>query len=373
MPSPGDPLAAEIAALGTWLRTRAWSVWLAHGIDAQHGAFHEHLNDALHCVADHRRLRVAARQIVAFSAAAREDRPGAAQAVRLGLDFLQTHARHAAGAYVSRFALNNSGTGTERDTYDLAFVLLAFAAAADIVPEQDLRGRALELLAWMESALAHEHGGWHEGIPANLPRRQNPQMHMLEALHACHRAFADEIFLRHAADIVSLFLRRLQHAETGALPEYFDAAWNLQTESGAFRIEPGHHCEWVWLLHDHAALAGADPRLAQAAASLMRFVDRYGHAPAGGLANLVNSRGEILDAQTRLWPQAERLKAELLRPDPDPGRQIDAARQLARRLRPNGLWHEHLPAAPGQPSPATSLYHVTGAILAAESWLTAAH
>lgn len=371
MPSPTEALHATLGELGAWLRERAWPLWLTHGVDWRTGGFHEWLDAGLGCAATHRRLRVAARQTIVFSLAAREGVPRAADAARLGLEVLRRHAPHADGGYVSRFTLPHAPEPGPRDTYDHAFVLLAFAAAAAIAPPADLHAEARALAAWMDQALAHPEGGYREGLPDALPRRQNPHMHLLEAFQAAHTAFGDRAFLRRASGIVTLFLDRLRDPDTGALPEYFTAGWSPLREDGAFLIEPGHHCEWAWLLQTQLEIGGpeADPRLAAAGAALMAFVDRCGAAPAGGLANAVDSAGRLRDPATRLWPQAERLKAEMLRADTCAERQLAASRELQRRLLPDGRWHERLNAA-GQPveepAPASSLYHVTGAILLAE-------
>ena len=117
-----------------WLTDHAWPLWLAHGIDWRRGAFHEHLDSAsLQCHSPFRRLRVAARQTYVFSGAARYGVPHAKEAVVFGLDFLRGPARPADGGFAWRFDLDNRPIDSTRDLYDHAFVLLAFAAAAEVV------------------------------------------------------------------------------------------------------------------------------------------------------------------------------------------------------------------------------------------------
>jgi mannose-6-phosphate isomerase len=105
----------------------------------------------------------------------------------------------------------------------------------------------------------------------------------------------------------------------------------------------------------------------------MAFVDRFGIDPVrGGLVDLVDSSGKILEPSARLWPQAERPKAEFLRADPDAIRQMQAIAAMSAFLRPDGLWHErrHRNGMLGpQPAPASSLYHITSAILTVETHL----
>jgi mannose-6-phosphate isomerase len=125
----------------------------------------------------------------------------------------------------------------------------------------------------------------------------------------------------------------------------------------------------VWLLDWHARLTGPNQATEAASAALMRFVDRFGHAPAGGMADIVTSQGDIVEGATRLWGQAERLKAELIRKDGTAARQLAAAGILAGFLHEDGGFHDRKDAAGrmiAAPAPASSLYHLTSAILTAE-------
>jgi mannose-6-phosphate isomerase len=351
----------------TWLREAAWPRWLTDGIDRQRGSFVETLAlDGSGCTADFRRLRVAARQIVVFANAHRHGTPGAADAVHIGLNFLETHAAHADGGYAWRFDLDHRTIDPTRDLYDHAFVLLALSSASAVKPKAELQPRAEALTEWITREFAHPVGGFVESLPPALPRRQNPHMHLLEALLAAHEAFGSALFLRHAAALITLFQDRIFDRATGTIPEFFDDDWNPQRTSGVFVVEPGHHCEWVWLLDWYQRLAAPDPRLQTIAERLQDFVDRHAIGPHGHLVDALSSNGAILDPAARLWPQTEWLRAEHLRPTPNPTRLQMAERSLATLLRPDGLWHERRTADGALwqgPAPASSLYHLTGAIV----------
>ncbi len=360
-------LAESVAGLDRWLREAAWPTWLARGVDRVQGGFFEALDLHSHtCTAPFRRLRVVARQTYVFAIAHQAGLAGADDAVRLGLAFLERHAVHPEGGYAWRFDLAHRASDLTRDLYDHAFVLLALSSATAVLGADALRPQALALLAWIDGALTHPQDGYLESLPPALPRRQNPHMHLLEAMLAAYEAFGDEIFLTRADELLTLFGTRLFDADTGALPEYFDDALRPERRDGVFLVEPGHHCEWVWLLH-RARVLGARPAGADAISGrLMAFVDTHGVDPVhGGLIDLVGSDGAALETGARLWPQTERLKAEYLRPDPDPRRQHRAALVLQTYLRPDGLWHERRDTSgvlSDQPAPASSLYHLTSAI-----------
>jgi len=347
-----------------WLREAAWPLWIARGIDHARGGFHEQLSleDAT-CTAPFRRLRVAARQVYVFAEAHEAGVTGADAAVELGIRFLRNTALGADGGYARRFDLDGAVIDDTRDLYDQAFVLLALASAAKVMPAPALQRQALALLRYLDTHFTHPAGGYAESLPPALPRRQNPHMHLLEACLACAEAFGDALFLTRANDMLRLFRDRLFDPATGTLPEYFDEDWTVRTQAGRHVVEPGHHCEWVWLLHWAEALGCDVP--SGISVPLLRFMDRTGN---GILRDEIWSDGAVKSPGSRLWPQTERLKAEALRPDATPARLLEAHAGLRRFLdpAPRGLWVERLTEGgmpePG-PAPASSLYHLTAGIL----------
>jgi mannose/cellobiose epimerase-like protein (N-acyl-D-glucosamine 2-epimerase family) len=376
----GSPLAAADSA-ASWLRDAAWPLWLEHGVDWARGGFCESLDlETLQSPAQFRRLRVVARQVFVFAHAHAAGLPRAAEAVELGVAFLRQRARAADGGYAQRFALDGAVISDHRDLYDHAFVLLALSSASRLLPAAPLRREALALLRYLDSQFPHPQGGYLESLPPALPRRQNPHMHLLEACLAAAEAFGDDIFLQRAGDIVRLFLDRFFDQAHGTLPEFFSEALEPQRENGIYLVEPGHHCEWVWLLEWYRQLS-AGHGTADAAAivaanrGLMGFVDRFGINPQlGTLYDEVAVSGEVHGHGSRLWPQTERLKAEILRPDASADKILAAFTALGRYLTPAplGLWHERLDQsghAPAEPAPASSLYHLTAGIVVSQQHL----
>lgn len=356
----------------TWLRDQAWPLWLAHGVDWPRRGFHEALGlEGLECSAGFRRLRVVTRQVFTFAEAHAAGLPRAAEAVELGVEFLRLRARQPDGGYAQRFDLDGAVTDGRRDLYDHAFVLLALASAARVMPPAPLRQEGLALLAYLDAGFRHPAGGYVEGRPATLPRRQNPHMHLLEACLAAWEAFGEPPFLERAEALVRLFLDRLRDPATGSLPEYFDDSLTPLREDGRHEVEPGHHCEWAWLLDWHGRATRPLAETAAAARMLLGFVDRHGINPAlGTLRDGLWSDGAVKEPGSRLWPQTERLKSEALRPDAAPDGLARAEAALWRHIRgaPPGLWFERLDPQgrplPG-PAPASSLYHLTAGILVA--------
>lgn len=367
------------AAADRWLRDAAWPLWLEHGVDWTAGGFHEHLHPAtLTCDADFRRLRVAARQVYAFGHAARAGVPRAAEAVELGLRAIRTDFALPGGRYATRCDLRGGVIDAGVDLYDQAFVLLALASAHALRPCRRLAEEAHALVRFLDTALRHPGGrGFREGEPDRRPRRQNPHMHLLEAFLAAGESFHDEGFFRRAAEMVDLFLDALFQAGPGALPETFDDDWRPLTQAGCFRVEPGHHAEWIWLLARFTDLTGERrDRCRAASAALDRFLRRLG---AGPLCDEVWSDGRVHAPGHSLWPQAEALKAEAARPNRNLDGLLRAYADLGRFFlaEPKGLWREGLwreridpGQAPVSVARASSLYHLTGAITEASRRLS---
>lgn len=357
--SPGPILPA--GALD-WLCGAAFPLWLDYGVDWKAGAFHEELDPAtLAPRVAFRRLRVAARQVYSFSQAARLGVPRAADAVALGLDFLRRHARQDDGGYAMRFDLSNAPIDLTRDLYDHAFVLLALTHAGE-------RQAVSTLLDYIVASFTHDQGGFHEAVPICLPRRQNPHMHLLEALLAAGERFCDMRYLDLADEIVGLFASRFFQLESNGLAEFYDNALQPERHDGQFVIEPGHHHEWVWLLCEHrrlAALFGRSARDTHAeAAGLMAFAERYGVRPDGIIAGELWSDGEIRQSATRVWPHTERLKAVARVSPGKRGAALNALFGFFAGVRP-GLWHERWAGGfiQGDAAPASTLYHITCSIL----------
>ena len=106
---------------------------------------------------------------------------------------------------------------------------------------------------------------------------------------------------------------------------------------------------------------------------LIAFADANGVDRQRRVAvNGIKLDGSVADATARLWPQTERIRAYLIdRHDGDAARLCEAIESLSRYLDAPlpGLWYENLAADGGfvvEAAPATSLYHIVGAI--AELW-----
>ena len=229
---------------------------------------------------------------------------------------------------------------------------------------RDLVEEARVLIETIERLLKRSGAGFESGLPERLPLLANPHMHLLEAALAWRQISAAPVWSRLVEELVDLALTRLIDARSGALLEHFGEDWLPLAGAAGHIVEPGHLFEWAWLLQR----CGSE-RADAAALRLVQIGERHG--VRGGVAlNALLDDFSVHDAQARLWPQTERLKA-LARLAATDGHRwpavVESGRALQRYLAvlPQGLWYDTLTVNGrfiDEPSPASTLYHLVAAI-----------
>lgn len=364
-------LAAQIAPalrqrVGSWLYEVLLPKWLAHARDAD-GGFVEALDAAgTPLTALPRRGRVAPRQVFAFSEAILQgwDPDGAAtDIVTRGIDYLARHARSERGGWASLIGPANAILDDTRSLYDHAFVAMAGAHAYRATGSGAALNIAHEAFAFIDTACrATSDGGWFDpDLPAE-ERLANPHMHLLEASLAMFEATAEPGALDRAELIATLFEEHMFSHRTGAMFEEFDAQWSALPDRQRARVEPGHCYEWAYLLKRLDALSGRDTR--SWCNRLVAFADRFGVGPSGRVLNAVTATGDPIDANSRLWPQLERIRAKLHVVEASAPGAVDAliGQVFDDHVVPaeNGLWLDELDSdgrSLRQQVPASMLYH----------------
>ena len=363
-----------------WLCERALPLWSCEGLDYEEGGFFDNLSLSGAPMRNApKRLRVQARQIYVFSHAhilgwkpdSKEIFP--LEAASNGFEFMINNFwRDNPGGFVYSTDRDGSIHEPRVELYDQAFAL--FACAWYYRASQDKRAITISdnILKFLDDCLMDKNkGGYFENLSYDLPRRQNPHMHLLEAYLALHESFGGEKYLLRAKDIIELFYRHFFNKETGTVGEFYDATW-LRAEGTAGQIvEPGHLYEWIWLLKKYNSVTSAN--CAEDIDLIYCFAEKHGvdHHPGltkGLVHDSVLSRGADLDDNKRLWCQTEAIKAHtaLL----ECGNNTEVYSRLEKLLdcifefyipMDKGVWHEHLNQA-GKPIrdnvPATSFYHL---------------
>lgn len=207
------------------------------------------------------------------------------------------------------FLLNPDGSLNDdfRDTYSHAFVILAGAWRYIAFKDEQSLEIAKATLDFLDTNMAADNGGWHEGLPANFPRRQNPHMHMFEALMALYDATSDKQYLDRATDVFDLFKQYFFNPNHGTIVEFFNADWSRADNNGG-PLEPGHMMEWCWLLRQYQDRTGCN--VDQYADALFNTATDFGLHPQMELLHDTVLEEERRGSGTfRTWPQTEHLKA----------------------------------------------------------------
>lgn len=326
-----------------WLFDEALPLWSHNGVDDK-GGFFEALDFHAQPLKKPRRMRTMARQIYAFAIAGEMGWNGPSEAlIEHGLYFINKNGRSSNGGWVK--SLNDSGGVIDptEDCYDQSCVLFALAHAHKAGIKRALP-LAVETFAFIDEFLNDRTGkGFWETSDhdANIPRRSNPHMHLLECFLAWYDVTGDKNFLQRAQRIVDLFQSFFFDSESWTLGEYFDDNWQIAKGELGNICEPGHHFEWASLLVEFANAAKVEKPIALAR-KLYASTIANGLNRATGLAyNTISRHGIPIDHASRSWPQTEAIKAALAldrNQGPDLKPEIEA--------RVGRLFHWHIEAAP---------------------------
>ena len=364
-----------IARLKARMIDHALPLWSGEGWDHTTGGFIDRLDADGR--ADHRaprRIMVQARQIYCFAKAAQMGWYPQGRGIALkGLDYLLTRAKSPDGKPGFVHVLTPEGAVLKplRDTYDHAFVLLALAAVYALDRDAQIRAEIDALCHFLDTHLRSPNGGFLEGLPPSMPRRQNPHMHLFEAMIAVFDATHEPVFQNRAGDFFALFLANLYDKQKQLLGEYFEEDWSrIEPVS----IEPGHQAEWAWLLKGFERITGCPT--GRFRGELLASALRYRDAATGCLVDEGDTAGKITRATRRLWPQSEIAKAWIGQAEGGEAGAADEARAALARLERHYLSH---PVAGGwydqfdcdgkslvATIPASSFYHVLCAVTEAE-------
>jgi mannose/cellobiose epimerase-like protein (N-acyl-D-glucosamine 2-epimerase family) len=356
------------SALKSWLVDHAYPLWWSLGAD-HGGGFHERLHQNGTPTGEPRRSRLHPRQIYAFSHAHQLAWSGPAD----------TAVRHALSFYMKRYRRQDQlfaplpiADAAPVLLYDQAFALLGLASACAVLQDRTLLLQGHLSLAALRQQFGYTRGGFKETLNGTSALLSNSHMHLLEAALAWIEHDPTGTWHNLAADIAKLAATSFVDPATGFILEFFDDDWQPIRNPALQRVEPGHQFEWAWLLLRWSVHSGdgTSRALALQLISLAekRGVDRMRHVAINALA----ADGKVRDPNARLWPQTERLKAaalaaELTGEDLYWSAACEAANALARYLDVplRGLWRDTMTAAGefvDEPAPASSMYHIVGAI-----------
>ena len=364
-----------VARLKARMIDHALPLWAGEGWDQTTGGFIDRLTPDGRADAEApRRTLVQARQIHCFAKAAQMGwYPQGREIALKGLDYLLTKTKSPDGKPGFAHVLTPEGAVLKplRDTYDHAFILLALASVYSLDRDAQVRAEIDALCHFLETQLKSPHGGFLEGLPSSMPRRQNPHMHLFEAMIAAFDATHDNVFQNRAGDFFALFLANLYDKQKHLLGEYFEEDWS---KIEPVSIEPGHQAEWAWLLKGFERITGCPT--GRFRGELLASALRYRDEATGCLVDEGDTGGNIRRDTRRLWPQTEIAKAWIAQAEAGEAGAADEARAALARLERHylchpvaGGWHDQFDRDGNSlvaTIPASSFYHVLCAVTEAE-------
>lgn len=358
-----------------WCKNDALPFWAKNGVDPDGGFYEDLALDGSPNTLSLRRVQVQARQCYVYSHAANMGWYPKAQTVSdHGWHYLTTKGFQSnrlsseQSFYGCAHLLKPSGNLHDglRDTYAQAFLVLAATWRLRAFDDQTAKACLYDTVNFLNTDLKAFNAGWIENDRADLPRRQNPHMHLFEAFLAAYETTSDTLFIEMAKNIYDLFTQSFFDQQTGTLLEFFDADWNSDPATGHL-TEPGHMMEWSWLLNWYGRLTGTEVN--HYAERLYKVGVEIGtNLKTGLLCNETDLTGSVTRPDSRLWCQTEYIKANIARAR---NGQADAA-QLAGNMIDlifknyldvpvKGGWHDERDADGKLKScnmPSSTFYHI---------------
>ncbi len=354
-----DALARQAERLEQWCRDAALPFWADQARDID-GGWYEHLKlDKSPDAEAIRRLRVQARQVYVYALA---DRLGwykdASYVAKNTFEFMLEKGYRPDGerGFVHLLAPQCTVHDPRRDLYDHAFYLLACANVG-------LMGDpiAMEIMEFIADEMTSDHGGWLEGVPHQLPRRQNPHMHLFEASMAYYDLSQEPKWLELTARVYEIFKAHIFDPKHHIIREFFNEDWSYYAEPMGNSAEPGHGVEWVWLLGQYERLSGVDT---SEYANLL--YDRAFRGQSDFLNDEEDVDGNVRRDTKRLWVQTEVVKCHLAQAE----RGIEGSADMAAAaieglfqyyLNEDGSWVDQIDAnynPIAKTIPVSTFYHV---------------
>ncbi len=360
-----------------WINNEVFPFWAEKGIDQINNGFFELINENGNPINSFRRSRLVARQIYSFSKSEELGWTGSSkEIISMGLDFLEKNLISQNGQIFMNINIENNNLNRHHDLYDYAFVFLCLS---EVAKNEHFFEKAVSIsnksLNWITNNWRHHKIGFKEDPNISDNLRANPHMHLLEASLSWEQIESSykERWKSISDEVVDLMLSKLYSEKRLAVSEYFDLDWNHTNKKSYQVIEPGHQYEWGWLLLNWSKKRN-NTKAKKIAIKLINTAETYGFDQESlKVLNALNFDHKIIDNNSKLWQQTERLKAwNLISRDLNLNmlEREEAEKKVIQSLITinefysksiKGIWKENYIAKKGfalGPSKASSLYHL---------------
>lgn len=357
--------------------------WYEAFSDLERGGFYERLGHSFRPIkTGQRRLLTQCRQLALYSHARVQGIGRALPDLEARFAFLVDHYYiEKTGGW--RFSIDDENRPLDdtQDLYALGFVIFALAHYYRASGDVQVMELGRNTLAFIDRHFRVAGlSGFTEALDEKLQpvarvRRHESHMHLLEACLFAGRIFGDPAYNRMADELVDMFLTYFYEPEKNRLSEYFTDDLRACGADGrrvrpAIIVEPGHYCEWIWLLKKYAKGRGTPEHYDALCKPMLEWASTKGwDHEFGGIYDELNAVGEIVRDTKRIWPLTEALKANALMLDSEGIDKVAVKgriRRMAKVLRDHymderGFWTEWLRRDLDPETdymPGTTPYHV---------------
>lgn len=286
--------------------------WLEQGFHKNFGGFAENMSTDLTFQGTVFRAMVQARQI--YSVCVFQDMGLSSDTMKANAlsaaDLLMSKYQTDTGAVWNSISENHKVVDATHGLYAQAFALFGWAYAYKLSADTRYEAAALKLLQYLQNERMASAGGYYEIENGKELLLANPHMHLFEAALAWAEISENSRWKDLAESLYQLCRTKFIPKHDGMLAEYYSDNWEPLLENSRFIVEPGHQCEWAWLMGRYDRLIGkGDPDLK---VDLFSKSEKCGLNCEGFLVDEVWSDGQVKNLRSRLWPQCERVKAASL-------------------------------------------------------------
>ncbi|MXV35257.1 MULTISPECIES: AGE family epimerase/isomerase [unclassified Saccharibacter] len=361
-----------------WLTTQAFPLWSGPGFDTSRQLYQERLAfDHTPITLPALRLMVQARQIATFCQASCDGLYQQADQAHHCLERVEKlyYQPDGQAGWVFSIGPDQSPVNTTRDLYGHSFILFAYAWAYKHTPTPHYLQMARQTVHEVEQIFHTGNGGFLDSFPAvDAIRRQNPHMHLLEALLTLFEVSSDAFYYDKAQSLIDFSLRNFLSKDPTMLLEFFTEGWQPAYKRGENRVEAGHQFEWSWLLSEFNRLSPQHTHLNETAhhvaSSLFKNGRQYG-LKEGLVLDAMTETGTLTELSYRIWPQTELMRLLVRHANAPETERLALLNSLSERFfrqfaprKLAGGWidrfHENESPATDF-MPASSLYHIYSA------------
>jgi mannose-6-phosphate isomerase len=313
---------ATITKLSHLLIHRWVPKWYEAFTDNDFGGVHERVGHSFKPIyIGQRRLLTHCRQLALYSHAALSPVSSTFQPdlTKLFKHILASYKSNEKGGWY--FSVDDNGQVLDKtyDLYSLGFVIFALSHYYRVTKDQEAEELALSTLQFIQNHFSDpDMIGFYEQLNEDLTpkkeiRRHESHMHLLEACLFAYETWRHHLFLDQSHELITIFRENFYDKKLNLLSEYYSHDLSPLAEDGVIITEPGHYCEWVWLLKKYELLFDVSEDFDPLCLSLVEWANEFGwDSDFGGIYDELDSHNNVVKDTKRIWPFTESIKANAL-------------------------------------------------------------